>query len=74
MAFPAEMRSHLDVLIDATSASLDNLGFGTLPTGLYEYYRRTDQQILEEIREKNKRRKEEVGKQVEQESSGRTLY
>ena len=54
--FSSEMRSHLDALVDATSSSLERLGYGPLPTHLYEHYARTDEQVLRDVREGNRKR------------------
>ena len=53
--FDAAMRSQMDEMIDYSSRLLVSLGHDPLPVDKYEFYRKSDEEILEYLREKRRK-------------------
>ena len=52
--FSQKLRSEMDSLIDSLSTYLMKKGHQRLPIELYRFYRKTDREIMEDIKAENK--------------------
>ena len=70
VAFNPEIRSALDHLIDHVNEKiLKRRGYDEMPTHLYSYYKKTDEEILQDIKDKNQLIKPSVVLSEEKQSS-----